>query len=396
MRARFLILTVLSAAVCVGIASCAGNDSPIDPTPVCSIAISPGSLAFGSDGGTGNVTVTVAAGCAWSATPNAGWMAVTAGGTGNGPGTVTYSVAANSATEPRSGTLTIGGQSHAVTQQGRSPTICSYNISPSTAEFSKDSGTGTFTVSAPNDCSWTAASDASWLVVNSGGHGTGGGSVSYGVTRNLDVADRSATISVADMGFTVRQAGDIGGCQYSVAPVNFSPCMPGGSVTATLTTQASCPWTATPDVSWLNLPSGTSGMGSGVITITFPDNYDAPRQGTVLVRWPTPTAGQNLRVAQAGCLYAVSSSAFSFTSSGGPGTFNVIQQSDPNTCGGATQDRCVWTAQSDVPWITITSSMPRSGDDRVAFTVATNDGATSRVGRITVRDKVVVITQAGR
>lgn len=299
MRARFLILTVLSAAVCVGIANCGGNDSRTDPTPVCSIAISPGSLAFGSDGGTGNVTVTVAAGCAWSATPSAGWMAVTAGGTGNGPGTVAYSVAANSATESRSGTLTIGGQSHAVTQQGRSPTVCSYNISPSTAEFSKDSGTGTFTVSAPNDCSWTATSDASWLVVNSGGHGTGGGSVSYGVARNLDVADRSATISVADRGFTVRQAGDIGGCQYSVAPVNFSPCMPGGSVTATLTTQASCPWTATADVSWLNLPSGTSGMGSGVITITFPDNYDAPRQGTVLVRWPTLTAGQNLRVAQA-------------------------------------------------------------------------------------------------
>jgi hypothetical protein len=40
--------------------------------------------------------------------------------------------------------------------------------------------------------------------------------------------------------------------------------------------------------------------------------------------------------------------------------------------------------------------MPRSGDNPVAFTVATNDGAASRVGRIAVRDKVVVITQAGR
>ena len=395
MRARFLILTVLSAAVCVGFASCAGNDSPTDPTPVCSIAISPGSLAFGSDGGTGNVTVTVAAGCAWSATPTAGWMAVTAGGTGNGPGTVAYSVAANSATESRSGTLTIGGQSHAVTQQGRSPTVCSYELSPDTATWGNDGGNRTFTVSAPADCPWSAASNASWVTVSSG-QGSGNGTVSYTVASNPDIGDRTALITVADRKFTVRQAGDVSACQYSVGPVDFRPCMPGGSVTATLTTQASCPWTATPDVSWLNLPSGTSGMGSGVITITVPDNYDAPRQGTVLVRWPTPTAGQNLRVAQAGCLYAVSSSAFSFTSSGGPGTFNVLQQSDPNTCGGATQDRCVWTAQSDVPWITITSSMPRSGDNPVAFTVATNDGATSRVGRITVRDKAVVITQAGR
>ena len=396
MRARLLRLTRLSAAVCLGIASCARDGSPTKPTPTCSIAISPGSLAFASDGGTGGVTVAVGAGCAWSATASAGWIAVTAGATGTGAGTVAYSVAPNTATESRSGSLTIGGQSHSVTQQGRSPTICSYNISPSTAELSKDSGTGTFTVSARDDCSWIATSNAAWLVVNSGDHGTGNGSVSYAVARNLDVAGRSATISVADRVFAVRQVGDIGGCQYSVAPVDFGPCMPGGSVTATLTTQASCPWTATPDASWLTLPSGTSGSGSGVITITFPDNYDAPRQGIVMVRWPTPTAGQNIRVAQAGCLYAVSRSAFSFTSSGGPGSFDVIQQSEPNTCGGATQDRCVWTAQSDVPWITITGSMPRSGDNPVAFTVATNDGSASRVGTITVRDKVVVITQAGR
>jgi hypothetical protein len=174
------------------------------------------------------------------------------------------------------------------------------------------------------------------------------------------------------------------------------PCMPGGSVTATVTTQAFCPWTATPNASWLTVPTGATGNGSGSVTITFSDNYDAPREGVVMVRWPTPTAGQNIHVAQAGCLYAVSRNAFSFAATGGAGTFDVIQQSEPNTCGGPTQDRCVWTARSDVPWITITSSMPRSGDNPVAFVVAGNDSSAARVGRITVRDKVVVITQAGR
>jgi hypothetical protein len=395
MRARFLSLALLSAAVCVGIASCAGDGSPTEPTPVCSIAISPASLAFASDGGTGNVTVTVAAGCAWSATAGAGWIAVTAGATGTGAGTVAYSVAANSATESRSGSLTIGGQGHAVTQQGRSPTVCSYEVSPDTATWGNDGGTRTFSVNAPADCAWSAISNASWVIVNSG-QGSGNGTVSYAVAPNPDTGERTAIITVADRKFTVRQVGDVSVCQYSVGPVDFRPCMPGGSVTATLTTQVSCPWTVTPDASWLTLPSGTSGTGSAVITITFPDNYDAPRQGIVMVRWPTPTAGQNLRVAQAGCLYAVTRSAFSFTSSGGSDKFDVIQQSDPNTCGGPTQDRCVWTAQSDVPWITITSSMPRAGDNPVAFTVATNDGSASRVGTITMRDKVVVITQAGR
>ena len=115
-----------------------------------------------------------------------------------------------------------------------------------------------------------------------------------------------------------------------------------------------------------------------------------------MVRWPTPTAGQNIHVAQAGCRYAVSRSAISAAAAGGPGTFDVIQESDPNTCGGATQDRCIWTAASDVPWITVTSSMPRAGDNPVSFTVAANNDVASRVGRINVRDQVVVITQAGR
>jgi hypothetical protein len=106
--------------------------------------------------------------------------------------------------------------------------------------------------------------------------------------------------------------------------------------------------------------------------------------------------GQNVRIAQAGCRYAVSKTAIGFAAVGGAGTFDVIQQSDPTECGGATQDQCVWSATADVPWITITSSMPRSGDNPVAFTVIANAGADARVGTISVRDKVVLITQGGK
>jgi hypothetical protein len=101
-------------------------------------------------------------------------------------------------------------------------------------------------------------------------------------------------------------------------------------------------------------------------------------------------------VAQAGCYYAVSTASISIAAAGGSGQFNVIQQSDPIQCGGATQDRCLWTAQADVPWITVTSSMPQAGDNPVSFTVAANPGPSARTGRITVRDKVVQITQSGQ
>jgi hypothetical protein len=396
MRARLRLLVVLVTALSAGIASCTKKGSPTEPTPVCTIAISPGTATFAGDGGSGNVTVATPAGCAWSATASGGWITVTSGAAGSGPGTIAYTVAANLAADARNGVLTIGGQSHAITQQGRPPTICSYDVSPGSAEFGKDAGTGTLTVGAPGGCPWTANSNASWLTITAGSPGSGDGRVSYTVARNFDIPDRSAVIAVADRRFTVRQAGDVGGCQYSIAPVDFAPCMPGGSVTATVTTQAFCPWTATSDASWLTVPGGSSGSGPGVITIAFSESYDAPREGIIMVRWPTPTAGQNIRVAQAGCRYAVSRSAFSFASTGGSGTFDVIQQSDPTTCGGPTQDRCLWTATSNVPWITVTSSMPRTGDNPAAFAVTANDSTASRVGTITVRDKVVVITQAGK
>lgn len=395
MRAPVLEAIVVVSALYAGAAGCAGFGTPNEPTPVCSIAIAPAALAFGSEGGSGSLSVTVAAGCEWTASATPNWIALSSGATGNGPGTVGYSVGVNSATESRSGTVTIGGQSHAVTQQGRVPTACSYELTPDTSSWGDDGGRRTFAVSAPPDCAWTAVSGASWVVVNSG-EGRGNGTVSYTVARNTEIAERSTTIAVADRTFRVRQGGDVSACLYSVTPIDFRPCMAGSNVIASVTTQASCPWTAEPDASWLGVPGGSSGRGSGAITITFTDNYAAPRQGIVKVRWPTPTAGQNVRVAQAGCFYSVSRASVSFTAAGGSATFDVLQQSDPITCGGATQDRCTWTAQSNVAWITITSSMPRSGDNPVAFTVAANVGSAAREGRITVRDKVVVVTQAGQ
>jgi hypothetical protein len=392
MQARVIQAMVVVGIVYVAGAGCGGGNGPDEPTPVCSIAIAPGSLAFGSDGGNGSVTVTTPANCPWTATTGDSWITVTAGTNRSGPGTLAYTVGQNASTDVRSGKVTIGDQTHAVTQQGRAPTACRYQLSPDTSTWGNDGGSRTFDVITTSDCAWTAVSNAPWIVVNSG-QGSGNGSVSYTVARNTEIVDRSNTITVADRTFTVRQGGDFSACQYSVSPVDFTPCMPGGNAVASVTTQASCPWTATPDASWLGVPTGSSGTGSGVITITFPDNYDAPRLGVVKVRWPTPTAGQNIRVAQAGCMYGVSRSTFNFAAGGGAGTFDVLQQSDPIACGGATQDRCVWSAQSNVSWITITSSMPRAGDNPVSFTVAANTTGAAREGRITVRDKVVVITQ---
>lgn len=383
-------------ALLLALVACDRASSPVAPSPACTFAVSPLSQSFASDGGTGSVTVTTTPQCSWSAASASGWIAVTTGASGTGTGTVGYSVSANPSAESRTGSLTVAGQPVAVTQVAREALPCTFAVSPDHARARNDPGSGTFTVAAPAGCAWEAISSAAWLTVGAGSPGIGNGSVSYSYTRNQGPTERTGTITVANQTFRVVQQGDVDVCTYVVDPATFAPCMTGGVVTASVRTAAGCPWTATSSVAWLGIDSGSSGSGSGSITIRFGDNYDAPREGVVMVRWPTPTAGQNIRVTQAGCVYAVTRDAIDVGAAGGTTTFDVLQQSQPTLCGGPMQDQCVWTARSEVPWIVVTTSMPRSGDNRVSLAVAANPAASARTGRVTVRNRTVTITQAGQ
>lgn len=388
----------LSLLIAVGsvVAAC-DSDSPTEPSPApCTYTLSTSALSFGAAGGPGSVSVTAASHCTWTAVSDRTWMSITSGDSGTGNGVVNVSVIPNPSETARTGTLTIARQAVPVQEDGLG--ACTLDIAPTSASFNKDSASGSFSVTAPAHCQWSATSTSPWLAVTSGSPGSGNGTVSYAVERNREVNARTATVAIGTRTFTVNQSGDAPApvCEYSVTPIELSPCMSVPyNLTATITTQQGCTWTATAGASWITMTGGQSGSGSGSVSFTVSDNWDAPRRGVVMVRWPTVTAGQNLQVAQAGCYYAVSTTAISIVAGGGTGQFNVIQQSDPITCGGATQDRCRWTAQSDVPWITVTTTMPQAGDNPVSFTVAANPGTAPRTGRITVRDKVVQITQSG-
>jgi len=323
-------------------------------------------------------------------------MSITGGSSGSGGGVVNVTVTPNSAADVRTGTLTVAGLPVSVRQDGVTA-ACTLDISPSTASFTKDAATGSFAIIAPDHCPWSATSAVAWLTVTSGNQGSGNGRVAFAVERNRTVTARTAGIVVEQRTFIVTQAGDTGGCQYSVTPIEFNACMSVPyELTATITTESGCTWTAEPGASWMTVTGGQSGSGSGAISFKVSDNWDAPRHGVVMVRWPTPTAGQNLQVSQAGCRYAVSTSVVDIGAAGGPGRFDVFQQSDPYTCGGPLQNGCMWIAQSDVSWITVTTPTPQYGDNPVSFTVAANPGSAARLGTITVRDKTVRITQAGR
>ena len=87
-------------------------------TDPCTVTLSPPSATFPAPGGVGSVGVATSAGCTWTAVSNApNFLTVTAGASGTGNGTVTYSVAGGAAAA-RSGTITIGGATLTVTQLG--------------------------------------------------------------------------------------------------------------------------------------------------------------------------------------------------------------------------------------------------------------------------------------
>jgi uncharacterized protein (TIGR03437 family) len=85
-------------------------------TSVCAYSIAPTTQNFNPEGGTGTVNVTAPGGCNWTAASNATWLTLSGGGSGVGNGTVNYSVAANATGQPRSGTLTIAGNTFTVNQ----------------------------------------------------------------------------------------------------------------------------------------------------------------------------------------------------------------------------------------------------------------------------------------
>ncbi|HEX8503294.1 MAG TPA: M36 family metallopeptidase [Pyrinomonadaceae bacterium] len=110
----------VSAAGNDGTTHTAASDLPGDCGGTCTFSISPTGASSPAAGGSGTVSVTASAGCGWTAVSNSGFIAVTAGASGTGSGTVTYNVGANSGTTSRTGTLTIAGQTFTVTQAGTS------------------------------------------------------------------------------------------------------------------------------------------------------------------------------------------------------------------------------------------------------------------------------------
>ena len=366
--------TALSSVGPGGVSVPAARSNTFSFSQPCSASISPQSQSISAAGGSGSAAVTVAAGCDWTATSNASWIALTAGAAGTGPGNVNFSVPAYSGTSNRVGTLTIAGSTFTLTQTG---TPCSFAISPASQSFAAAGGTGAVTMTTTLGCSWSASSPAAWVVITSGASGTGSSTTQFSVAANTGSA-RSAVLTVAGKAFTVSQAAAAPTCSFAISPASQSFATAGGTGAVTVTTTAGCNWSASSNASWVAITSGASGTTSGTDRILGRGQYRS----------------RALRGAHR-CREVIHRE-----SSGGGG--DVHLHGDAVVDHGPVDSRDGHDHRDDagrmrvdgddaVGWIAVSGSGPGSGT--ISYTVNANRSGSARTATITVAGVSVTVTQ---
>ena len=110
-------------------------------------------------------------------------------------------------------------------------TACVTSLGPTSQNFAGSGGTGSFTVTAPGSCNWTAVRSDNFITITSGSNGAGDGTVNFSVASNSG-PQRTATIVVGGQVFTITQGGG-GAC--AATPISV-----GQTVNGNLTTN-DCP-----------------------------------------------------------------------------------------------------------------------------------------------------------
>ena len=267
--------------------SCGGEFSSPASLTVHTFTLSP-NQNFSASGSPGLLSVTSTGTCGWTAVSNSSFITVTSGASGTAPGTVGFTVSANTGPNQRTGTITVGDKTFTVTQDGLN---CSYSIAPTAPNFSAGSNSSSVNVTATAGCAWTAVSNDNWLTITAGGSGTGSGVANYSVAANNGPA-RTGTLTVAGQTVTVAQAN---GCTFALSPTtqNFPASIAAGAVN--VTSAAGCTWTATSNAAFISVTSGANGSGNGTVGYSLTANdVTSQRSGTLTI------AGQTFTVTQDG------------------------------------------------------------------------------------------------
>jgi BACON domain-containing protein/all-beta uncharacterized protein len=396
----------LSSSVAAALAACGG--SPTSPnTPACTFRVTLQNPSFAPAGGPGSAAVSAASGCAWTAVSNADWIKLGSPASGSGDGSVSFTVASFDGAVDRSGAIVVAKETLTIAQQA-----CAIQISPAEQTFSDASAIRDIDIQAQASCRWQFDAPPSWITLTPAS-GEGPARVSLRIDNNGTTSPREATLHAGSATLTVRQSAGSGPqppppspqCTFGVNQTHFFPHSDGGTAGFTVTTQPGCSWTASTSAAWIHLNAGGA-IGTGSIVMTFdknPQGYVTDfREGIVEVRWPTPTAGQNVQVSQFGDCATVfvardtqkPTDTLSFGADGGKVGLDVLTESP---------FRCPWVVESqpnpqpspfEVTFPPIQSVW--SGDGAIVIAAQPNTSSQSRTATVVAGERTLTIVQAGR
>lgn len=137
---------------------------------------------------------------------------------------------------------------------------CVTSISPVSVSFPATGGTGSITLTAPSNCTWSARANVNWITGTATySSGSGNAVLLYTVEPNSTASSRTGTITVAGLTVTVTQSG--------------SPFLEvKGNYTFRLLVASSCNWPVR-DFSWpitVQVNSYLNGVTDGILV--FPSN----------------------------------------------------------------------------------------------------------------------------
>src|SRR4051812_23104650 len=371
----------------------------------CEISVTNNTAELPASGGTGTLTVATSRDCTWSASTDAPWITLTTT-SGQGAASVSYSVLPNPNGTARRSRIVVAQHDVDVSQ---APAPCRFDVSPSTVTIDAAEHQVAIALSGPNGCAWTARSDAPWIGRAAPADGAGSATVRFTVAANATDA-RTGTVVVANAAVRVNQSAGAAAnptppppaptpeptptptptptpsptptCSYDVAPARTSVAPAGDEVTFTVTSASGCAWAASSNVSWVTMVSGAAGTGSGSVRVSVSPNNGAARTGTMSVAGQTITIDQQARPAPT-CSYRLA-----------PTSRAVGADPDAFAVDVTAPSACMWTASSDVAWITVVSGGSGSGTGTLRVATSGNTGG-PRSGTVRVATETLTVQQAG-
>lgn len=340
----------------------------VTPGQNCSYTLSPASQAFGASGGMSTVSIGAAAGCGWTAVSNAAWITLGATTSGNGNGSVTYTVAANPG-PARTGTITIAGKTETITQSAAgtaNPLVLTTTSLPS-GFVGTTYSVGISATGGTPPYSWSSSGSLPPGLSLSASAGVISGTPSTAGVYPFSITVKDSTGASASQLLTLTVTGPgSGGGSLGILSTVFPNAVVGTAYRQALTTSGGCvtPFSPTPVFS---LASGQLPPGIAINQVAA--------GGYVLSGTPTTAGDFKFTLAAKDACGTMATAAVTLTvssSSGGGNPGGIVLSASPSTltftmqAGGTAPSQIVslstssgsvnFTASASASWLSVTAT----------------------------------------